>query len=254
MEETAVATGELFSIKAIRCDPSDLGTADCAYVCRCEDGSDYAIKSDKPTATAPHSEWLCYHLGERVGLASPPCRVVELLDKALFLGSRWETGEIKNWWGKLQSGAINIDDLKQALSRIYAFDLFVHNIDRHLNNFLVRKQHKGYAVIAMDYSRAWLANGIPPPDLPFPTSCSTVAAHRILRATAGEFFVLDEARNVLSNISKVNVGEISNIIKLHPNNWLTNTQSEDIINWWKSPQREQRISKIVAGLGDGTYR
>jgi hypothetical protein len=254
MEKTEVAAGDLFSIKAIRCDPANLGTADCSCICRCEDGSDYAIKTDKPIPAAPHSEWLCYHLGERVGLASPPCRVVELLDKALFFGSRWETGEVKSWWLKVQSGKIDIDDLKSSLSRIFAFDLFVHNPDRHLRNFLIRKQRQGFAVIAMDYSRAWLANGVPPPDIPLLPGCNTIQAHRILARIQPKFFVFDEAKTVLSNISKVKTIEIKNIIQRHPTQWLSHNELTGIIDWWESPKREQRITKILTGLSDGTCR
>lgn len=60
------------------CDKANEGTADCAYFCRCDDGSDYAVKDDSHHQFHPHIEYFCTKLGEMVGLASPPCRIVDI--------------------------------------------------------------------------------------------------------------------------------------------------------------------------------
>jgi hypothetical protein len=132
----------------------------------------------------PHSEWFCTKLAQAVGIASAPCAVVKMLDGTTAFGSRWEGGVLNpsvagHWWEKVKSGEIPIDDIRGTLSRIYAFDNFVFNPDRHCGNFIVREQRNGFAVLANDYSRAWLCNGFPLPALPM-TRHNTMEAQRWL--------------------------------------------------------------------------
>lgn len=250
----AAALPQLFPVRAIRCDPSNLGTADCTHICRCDDGSDYAIKSVRPTPAVRHVEWFCYRLADRVGLACPPSRIVDMAGDLVF-GSRWETGEVKNWWVEVKNGTLNLDDLKSTISRMYALDLFVHNDDRHLNNFFVRRQQLGAAMICMDFSRSWLCRGFPPSGtLPMPPTCNTVAAHRILMQQIPQFFELDECIHVLESLKNVSSTDIVSFMGSHPEEWLENEKKKEIIDWWDSDAKSARIDSIAAGLGDGTYR
>lgn len=255
MGEAEVAgQAQLFPLRAIRCDPANLGTADCTHICRCDDGSDYAIKFDKPTRDVRHVEWFCYRLAERIGLACPPSRVVDMAGSLVF-GSRWETGEIKNWWLAIQAGDLTIDDLKASVSRMYALDLFVHNEDRHLNNYFVRRQHLGCAMISMDFSRSWLCCGFPPKgDLPLAPSCNTIQAHRILTVSLPGLFELPEFATVLDELRKVKVDEIKEYMGSHPEEWLPENKQTSILDWWNSKDRLDRIDRIFKGLHDGTYR
>ena len=97
--------------------------------------------------------------------------------------------------GSVKGGSIALDDIRGPLSRIYAFDHFVHNVDRHLNNFLIRGQHIGHTVLANDYSRAWICNGFPLP--PLPVLCNTVTAQRWLAGYLGQQYIdIDEVKQV----------------------------------------------------------
>lgn len=168
------------AVKVVWEDPKNLG-ADCARICRCDDSCEYAVKDGSKDPLLPYAEWFCTHLAELLGIASPACAILEFPDGSTAFGSRWEIGALPmappntapHWVQLLSSGAINIDDLKPAFSRIYAFDNFIHNHDRHANNFLFRSGLTRYAVLAMDYSRAWTHHGIPLPALPFDTSNSS---------------------------------------------------------------------------------
>ena len=240
-------------VRARRCEPSSFGTADCSQVCRCDDGSDYAVKDSASGELVPHSEWFCTHLGEAVGLASPPCKVVNVQGKRCF-GSRWETGHnARDWWLRASAGEIDFHSLALTLSRIYAFDLFVNNIDRHATNYIVREQHFGTALLAFDYSRAWLVHGVPPPTLPLPEQCNTVQLQRSLCRLFGEFFNVDEATHVLDSLIKVDGNRVESIIGTHPQEWLTNEQRDGILNWWVSSARTARAEAIVKGVKDGSY-
>jgi hypothetical protein len=240
-------------VRAVRCEPSDFGTADCAQVCRCDDGSDYAVKDEVSNASVPHSEWFCTRLGELVGLASPPCKVVDVRGKACF-GSRWETGHnAKDWWLRVISGAIDLASIAPTLSRIFAFDLFVNNIDRHMTNYIVREQHFGTTLLAFDYSRAWLVNGMPPPDLPMAAHENTTRAMRWMQDQFGHFFSINDAKHVLDRLDLVDHTTIQSILMSHPPEWLTTDQRDGIIAWWQSGARSSRINSIRKGVKDGTY-
>jgi hypothetical protein len=191
------------------------GTADCGQICRGVDGCDYAIKDGKTggsTAITPHCEWFCTELGERVGIAGPQCKVIRHPDGTLVFGSRWEGGVVKasttagNWWDQVKAGVINLDDLKGPLSRIYAFDHFVHNVDRHGNNFLIRDQHGGHTVLAMDYSRAWITHGFPLPALPM--NSSTVHTQRALTTSWGAYIDLSEVESLINALDQIQQAQI----------------------------------------------
>jgi hypothetical protein len=127
--------------------------------------------------------------------------------------------------GSSEGGSIALDDLRGPLSRIYAFDHFIHNIDRHLGNFLVRGQHTGHAVLANDYSRAWVCNGFPLPSLPM--TCKTVEAQRWLTRYLGQQYIdVNQVKHTVESIARVPSATVKRIIEEHPSSWLT----EDIRN------------------------
>jgi hypothetical protein len=236
------------------CDPKGLGTEDASGICRCDDGCDYVVKDGSKSAFTPHDEWFCTHLASAIGIPSPPCTVVEYPDGSLAFGSRWEGGVAKEpWWEMVRRGAIVMADIAPALSRIYAFDHFVHNEDRHLRNFLFRDQHQGWAVLAFDYSRAWLYNGMPLPALPFQPDKKTIMARRFLLSEFGEYIDKAEADGALQKIADVKETQILQSINSHPKTWLPDDEKDKIVNWWQSQQRTDRINQIRQGIHDGTY-
>jgi hypothetical protein len=139
------------------CNPANLGSVDCGQVCRADDGCDYVVKDGETGGSVqatPHSEWFCTQLATAIGIASAPCAILNMLDGTTAFGSRWEGGVLNpsiagHWWEKVKSGEIPLDDIRGTLSRIYAFDNFVFNPDRHCGNFIVREQRDGFAVLAM---------------------------------------------------------------------------------------------------------
>lgn len=241
------------------CAPANLG-ADCGKICCGVDGCDYVIKdgvTGGSTPHTPHTEWFCSHLSELVGIASPTCRVVEVDDGTLAFGSRW-IDEPPNpnfpgtWWDRVKGGSIALDDIRGPLSRIYAFDHFVHNVDRHLNNFLIRGQHIGHTVLANDYSRAWICNGFPLP--PLPVLCNTVTAQRWLAGYLGQQYIdIDEVKQVTDSIGKIPSTHIERIIDGHPKEWLTDNMKNEIMTWWSSSQMLERLEGIAKGVENGTY-
>lgn len=241
------------SVAATRCEQANFGSADCALICRCEDGSDYAIKDTAKNAAMPHSEWFCTRLSEAVGMASPTCKIVSVQGESWF-GSRWETGHNpKDWWLRAVAQQIDFNLLAPTISRIFAFDLFVHNVDRHLNNYIVREQHFGISMLSFDFSRAWLCNGHPLPNTPMNFNENTIRAFQYLNSQFGNFISKVDIDTVLDNLSNLPLIKIEEIIAEHPQNWLTNDQKNWMISWWNSRDRLDRIERIKEDIENGTY-
>lgn len=138
-------------------------------------------------------------------------------------------------------------------SRAYAFDNFVHNADRHAGNFLVVKQRTAHAVMAFDYSRAWLVNGFPLPNLPFSPAHNTLKVQRQLTIAMGKYIDPSEARKFLDNLRLVSKSRVERIIDDHPDGWLTAAERAAICGWWGTQPMHDRIDQISKGIDDGTY-
>jgi hypothetical protein len=230
----------------------------------CDDSCEYAYKDGSTDPLIPHSEWFCTHLAEAVGISGPICQKIEMLDGTLVFGSRWEGGVLPDtgapstpaWVTMVKAGRIPLDDIRIALTRIYAFDLFIHNTDRHPWNFLVRSQRSGHAVLAFDYSRAWVCHGLPLPPLPFDTSDPgerTIGMQRYQTQEMGPYIDKVEAGHFLEKMKKVPKSFIKRTIEDHPAEWLTDGMKRRILRWWLSADMLQRIDGIAKGIGDGSY-
>jgi hypothetical protein len=234
-------------------DPAGLASADAAGVVRCDDGCEYVIKDDSKHANTRHSEWFCSRLAEAVGIAVPAFQLIERPDGSIVFGSRWEGGVPNETWHQMiKNGALKFDDVKQVLANVFAFDNFVHNVDRHAGNYIIRAQRNGYALFAPDYSRAWYWGGFPLAALPLP-ACSTVTAARWVATDFGPYIDVASTKEILDKIESINAINASDFIKSHPPDWLTQPEKDAIIAWWSSVARKQRIDGIRQGIKDGTY-
>lgn len=234
-------------------DPAGLASADAVGVVRCDDGCEYVIKDDSKHANRRHSEWFCSRLAEAIGIAVPLFHVVEHADGSAFFGSRWEGGiPAEPWHQMIKNGALKFDDVKAVLANIFALDNFVHNIDRHVNNYIIRSQRNGYALLAPDYSRAWYYGGFPLASLPLP-ACNTVTASRWITANFGPYITVASTQEALDKIESIDTNDASDFITSHPQSWLTKPEADAVTAWWSSPARKQRIDGIRQGIKDGTY-
>ncbi|MEO0669117.1 MAG: HipA family kinase [Pseudomonadota bacterium] len=240
-------------VKALSVDPANLNTADVELICHCDDGQDYAVKTTTKNPHVPHSEWFCKHLGDRVGIASPPCRLVEVNGLVGF-GSRWESGHKPgSWWMELQTGGAEKGRLLPTVNRIFAFDLFVNNIDRHGNNYLFRQQAGGWSLTAFDHSRAWLAVGWPLHSLPMGAHLNTVKMMRWLNATLGGILDIGECMTVINNLRSVDPKFITQILDCQDPSWLSTHERDTILMFWESSARQKRLDEVERGLKNGNY-
>jgi hypothetical protein len=129
----------------------------------------------------------------------------------------------------------------------------MHNGDRHLKNYLIRKQKLGYSILLFDYSRAWLWNGFPPPNLPLEPTSNTIRAQRLLSQIFPGFLSILDINHVYDVIKNIDRSGIEIIIEEHPNNWLADAEKNALLKWWKSDSCIQRIDLIKEGIKNGTY-
>jgi hypothetical protein len=157
---------QLFPIEIIDLYPNDQNSADLQLIGTGRNGKDYAIKrtSDSSKGMIPAAELFCYELARKVNIATPEFDLLLLQDGELAFGSVWEGGVHKiSGYNTIASlltessiGDIKVKSLERFFSRVYGFDLFINNIDRHFGNFMFRQSYNNaYIALAFDYSRAW---------------------------------------------------------------------------------------------------
>lgn len=135
---------QFFPRKALIQFPQSQPSADSLGEVEADDRFRYYVKGDAHTRPVRASEWLGAHLAETVGISAPAPSIIELQDGALVFGSRRISGvaDAATTAAFLTSPSVTnqagatILGLQQLLSKIYAFDMFFFNDDRHLSNYL----------------------------------------------------------------------------------------------------------------------
>jgi hypothetical protein len=254
VEEIEVATRkslsyqkELFPIEIIEFYPNDLGSADLKLIGHGRNGKDYAIKKvTDGDGMIPASEIFCYELARQLNIPTPDFDIVKLQNDELAFGSVWEGGvhQISNFnavaslLGDGVIDGIKVKSLDKFFSKVYAFDLFINNVDRHWGNFIFRKSFQSVIALAFDYSRAWYEiqyNGLQALD----KNCNT---QKIINNVKDfDKFDTKQAEETLIEISKIEPSTIEKILSEMPNEWMTKLQIDTIITWWSSQEFKERL-------------
>lgn len=110
----------------------------------------YLCKDRSKVDWLPAVEWIAQHLARMCGLLVPACYVVELEANPgeYMFGSKWEGGA-EQYAVDMIAKVTNPNEF----SAIYAYDLLIHNVDRHLNNYLYLQLAGDTVVKAVDHSR-----------------------------------------------------------------------------------------------------
>lgn len=258
-ENSEPEQGHLFELEFSDYTPSGLGTAHLSGFAIASDEMEYAVKSTggntpfpvQNPAQVPAAEWFCTNLAEKCGIATPVCKILKCVANGEYaFGSRiehaaWKSGLNAAQWVQLLSNAN--ESLKKQLWAIYAFDQFVHNVDRHLNNYLYMQNTRGQVIVkTFDFSLSSFVLGWPrSTSATLPSDSNTNVNWRAAKTLIGE---TDELRlvalNVLDRIEMIGVGTISDILDSMPRDWLPPMQKELILRWWGSHERVERLNAI----------
>lgn len=230
--------------------PQKADTLHAGGFCQCDDGLDYAFKQVTPDGLyVPATEWLCGHLSNTCRIHTPPMEILHGLDGRMWFGSRIEGGKLEEdlCLLELSSGEMlnRIPTLRERLSAIYAIDLFVNNIDRHLNNFLFRTSLHGAVILAFDYSLAWLAHSPELEGFP-PDSSKTELVRRYLHPVYG--FDQEAAIKVINVIQGLPDEWIDGPMASMPDEWKQEVDMDAAVAWWKSERRAARCEAIKEAL------
>lgn len=246
-----VALPQLIPLKAIACGGANFGSADANEGCFCGDDGFFVIKKNDAHPTLPHSEWFCSSLAMGCDVPQVPFSVIEHMDGNHWFGSLWQNGKVADWWTLAEQGKIDFSALADDISKIYAFDLFINNVDRHMNNYMVVPAKGGHTIRSFDYSRAWLCQPFPPVEI-MDDDAATISCKDWFKNNFENYPKSEAMCLVIDRIEGMKLDTIKGIIAGHPHNWLTNHQSETIIDWWKSGMAAQRASSIRKGIADGS--
>ena len=236
---------DLFPIRLVRVDPGGLGSADATGYGEGEDGQIYALKTNDKHAHLPAIEWICSNIAHYCGIAVPPFRILLSDNGHHYFGSRWEGGPLSR--AQSQAALTEPDAVagsQAVLPAIYVFDAFVHNVDRHIGNYLCRPAYGNTVVLAFDWSRALFFHGWPLPDLPLPYKCNTLNTFAMLKKLRNTSWEWGIAEKVLNRLWKLSPAVIKHILEQMPEPWLDNQLRQKFVAWWGSDLRIQRIDVI----------
>ncbi|WP_020161286.1 HipA family kinase [Methylobacter marinus] len=234
---------ELFPVEIIDLYPNDQGSADLSLIGTGRNNKDYAIKRVcDGNNMIPATELFCYELARRVNIATPEFDIVMLKDGELAFGSVWEGGVYRisgvNEAAKILTGATKVKALDQFFGKVYAFDLFINNIDRHFGNFLFRQSYNSCIALAFDYSRAWYEidfAGLQAID----KQCKTQMVINIIKKFGR--FDRQQSEKTLDELSQIEPSTIEQILSEIPESWMTKKQSNGIIAWWNTQHFKDRL-------------
>lgn len=245
----------LFARKALIEFPPTGLTADCMGEVEADDGARYHIKGDANGVPTRASEWIGTLLAEEVGIQAPAAMPIELINGSQVFGSRRISGaadDTATTTFLLAPASSNqlapVRGLGPILSAIYALDMFIFNVDRHIGNYLSVDDNGVRRLFAFDFSRSmfctWPWQGVPPPN------CNTRRTAALLRQLHG--FDPAVASVTLDRLGSLSPTTMEGFIKRMPADWLPRELLNEFMAWWSGRSRPDRLEALRKGFGDGT--
>lgn len=227
-----------FPLRITGLEPIRKDCARCKFIGRGDDGQRYYIKRVSEGRNTPAAEYLCTEMAASVGLAVPPGYVALLDDEAVFASQEAiPVADINDWLTRVLSDAIPLPGLADDFSRWFAFDLFAHNPDRHIDNFIV--PHDGSnapPLIGIDFSEAWHVPGWPMQARL--GACHTLDLRRVFAARYP--LQLPAFRGILDKLAALNDDWMKDTLARMPDAWMDATLRSHMGRWWT----QHRLGRI----------
>jgi len=213
----------------------------------------YYIKGDCQGSPTRASEWIGTLVADYIGITAPPPVVIQRLNGDLVFGSRRLAGVAddvitQNYLMNSANLEPNSSSLTGILSSIYAFDLFINNVDRHFGNYLTVQDIGARRLFAFDYGRSLFFRW-PWTDFPAPGDHTRICG-KVLRSTHG--FDVQAAHAVLDKLARVAPTVIDAFLNQMPGEWLPQPLRREFIRVWSEEGRHARINALRKGLDDGS--
>ncbi len=236
----------LFPLQVARYIPSPWKTADLRQVARTADGHDFAAKWEHEGVGLPASEWLGERLARACQIATPFTAILTDASDRLGFGSRIE-GSVTSFDQMTVPEKLEVlAACGRAMSGLLALDLFVGNEDRHMGNWLFRRNLAGeWAPLCIDFSRALFCRGFPHDTWP-PTNCNTTSTMALLKIHGG----WDSSHAVISaeRLQHITPQVLRHWLQECPKAWLPEATQVALLAWWSSPAYHARLQRTYALL------
>jgi hypothetical protein len=204
-------------------------------------GKRYLCKSGDEHPMIPPSEWICAALARSIHIPVADSAVIQApgYSGPLF-GSIWEGGGQKD-----SLEAIPKVSNTEIFSDAFAFDLAVHNVDRHPCNFLYLELAGDIVAKLIDASKAFIYHSIPLPLLPLDPDCATIANLKYYR----RHHPYQKKRAVLMANRVLNLSDewMSYTLQGMPQEWLYGPEIAELDRWWRN-DRARRIASVIQEL------
>jgi len=187
-------------------------------------------KSDNPYQCA--NEWLCCHLSRKCGIPAPTAYIVTF-EGVDMIAIRMETDVLEDINQKniplLLDKVKYMMQQKEILSRIAMFDIITMNIDRHLNNFLVRHTSYHTNIMAIDYGRALFYNDFQPVEFNNVKQSSTGNTWMYIAGGDTSWLDLSEASIIAKAFKGIDAAWFEQCLDEMPTTWIPDNVRRDII-------------------------
>lgn len=241
----------LLPLEVINTYPWTGDNAHLKQIIEARDGQHYGVKiSEEDGRAVPASELFCHELAARLLIPTPGHAVIKMPSGKLAFGSLWQGGviekksplEFQMFIDQILRGEIKVTNVKKFFSRLYAFDLFVNNVDRGWKNYLWRTSFGDSVIgLAFDFSRACFETG-------------HEGAHAMAKHTNTQsiFTMINRSKNYerseaaacLDAIKAITTDEIRVIFSAFPAEWMSTDEKIGYIQWWDSRARLDRIEML----------
>lgn len=241
----------LIPIEVINTYPWAGDTAHLRHIVEARDGQHYGVKMvGEDGRKVPASELFCHELASRLLIPTPAHAVIKMPTGELAFGSLWQGGVIDKktkldfqlFIDQILRGEVKVVNLKKFFSRLYAFDLFVNNVDRSWRNFLWRSSFGDSVIgLAFDFSRACFETGH---DGAHATAKLTNTQSVFAMINISKNYERAEAVACLDAIKAITTDEIRGILAGVPPEWMSKADRNGYIDWWDSQARLDRIEML----------
>jgi len=228
-----------------------------ARLVRASNALAYVVKDDTPSVPRLRaSEYFWLSVARAVGLAAPIPEIIEDRTQGRSLiGTRQE----QNLIGKSDNETLlelltgKVHGGGRHLSRIFAFDLFCANWDRHPGNYLVLAEGGAKVVFAIDFSHVVLSPGQCLPDRDPMTSPRTATRQFFPKVVQPYGEDQPAVVEVLNHLAALPNAQIDGILAAIPDQWVGVGEKQEIQGWWSNGERALRLTQISNELANGTY-
>lgn len=220
---------------------------DLAFVCVCEKGDVYYAKTDKDGRRVRATEWIATKTAEALGLSVADSAILQSSDGETYFGSRQPTSLADAQRCERFLRTRSVDEigrpstwLGQFLSRVWAFDTFIDNPDRILQNFVLEGQTG--RIRAIDFASARFLN---PGATNFPiASENTVIVGKHVRGIHGVH--RESAFELLDWLGSMASATIAGIVDGMPKEWLSEEERGRFFEAWSADARQLRAARVRA--------